>query len=207
MARPTANVEMLAVRQVKSEQRCKLCKSPHRAEIDQLLLQRSNRVVLPDGTAVNGDFVKARALELGVENPTHENLTSHWKNHCQVVDRNDEEEIAEAVKSVLGDITPEQLQEMTAADRLELLEQQGFLELQARLLRTGKTGITIDQLIRINELKQRQKSNEDQRRFLGALGAGLTAAIGRAIAPPELPAPAHPDLDAEVVREQEVLEA
>lgn len=201
MARPAANISSLVVRQVKSEQRCKLCKTPHRAEIDQLLLLRSNRAVLDDGTPVNANYVRAKALELGVENPTHENFTSHWKNHCQVVDRNDEEEIAAAVESVLGELTPDELRELTAADRLELLEIQGMLELQARLKRTGKTGITIDQLIRINELKQRQKSNEDQRRFLGALGAGLTAAIGGALRK-ELP-PAHPDLEAEVVIEPE----
>jgi hypothetical protein len=72
------------------------------------------------------------------------------------------------------------------------------VELQARLLKTGKTGITIDQLIRINELKQRQKSNEDQRRFLGAMGAGIVGALQGLRPPAELP-PAHPTLDAVII--------
>lgn len=191
----------LAVRAVKTEHRCKLCKNPHRGEIDALLLQRSQRVILPDGTPVNGDFVKARLVEFGVENPTHENLTLHWKNHCETVDAEEEAEIEAVVDSVLANVTVDELRAMTTADRLDLLELQGYVEIQARLRKTGKTGLTTDQLLRIAELKQRQKANEDQRRFLGALGAGLQMAIEKAHEPKALPA-AHPDLEAEVVREE-----
>ena len=193
----------LAVRQIKTEFRCKLCKSPHRGEIDELLLQRSNRVQLPDGTRVTGDYVKAKLVELGVENPTHENLTSHWKNHCQVVDAAEEAEITAQVESLLATITLDELKSMSTADRLDLLEQQGYLELQARLRKTGKTGLTTDQLLRIAELKQRQKSNEDQRRFLGALGVGIGLAMEKAFQAPQLPAPAHPVLEAEVIESDE----
>jgi hypothetical protein len=193
----------LAVREVKTEQRCKLCKHPKRSELDLLLLQRSQRATI-DGQAINGDFVKAKFIELGVENPTHENLTSHWKNHCEVVSAEEEQAIDDAVESLLANVSIEELGRMTTAERLDLLEQQGYLELQARIKRTGKSGLTIDQLVRIAELKQRQKSNEEANRLMNALGAGVVAALQRPTEPRALPAPAHPVLEAEVVREEVV---
>jgi hypothetical protein len=201
MAPPTPQGDVV-VRAIRQEQRCKLCKTPHRDEIDRLLLLRSQRASLDDGTPVNGEYVRARIAELGVENPTAENLTTHWKRHCEVVSAAEEKEIEMAVESLLATVTLDELKGMTTAERLDLLEMQGYLELQARLKRTGKTGLTTDQLLRIAELKQRQKQNEDQRRFLGALGAGIVGAIGAAVKP-QLPAPAHPDLDSEVIHETE----
>lgn len=201
-----AGAEDVVVRQVKQELRCKLCKHPGRAEIDHLLLQRSQRTMLADGTRVTGDYVVARLREMGVENPTHENLTTHWKRHCEVVDRNSEEEITAAVEGVLASMSPEQIGELSSGDALRVLRTQAFVELQARLKRTGKSGLSPDQLLRILEMEQKQKQSEDQARFLGVLGAGLKLAIDKRETP-QLPTPAHPTLEAEVIREEEVVEA
>jgi len=204
-----AGIDDLAVRQVKVELKCKLCKHPLRHEIDRLLLQRSQRHVLADGTRVTGHYCVARFREMGVENPTHENLTTHWKRHCEVVDRNSEEEIKEAAMGRFLDLTEEELREMSGLERLEELQIQGYLEMQARAKVTGKLGLSTDQILRIEELRSRQRQSDAQTRLLGALGGGLAAAIEAAVKRPELPAPApaHPDLDAVVVREEEVVEA
>lgn len=189
-----------AVREVKQAPGCKLCKTPRRVEVDLLLLMRSKRAVLEDGTRVTEEYVKARLVEMGVENPTKENLTGHWKNHCEVVDAAEEQAIEDAVDSAMAALTPEQIAEMSSMERIDVLEQQVFLEIQAKLKRTGTTGMTVDQLLRIVELKQKQRQNEDQRKFLGALGAGIAGALQQAKAPAALP-PAHPVLEAEVVEE------
>lgn len=191
-----AELHDVAVRQIKNEPKCKICKSPHRDEIDGLLLERSFRVTRDDGTVVNGDFVRRRLVELGVQNPTHENLTSHWKNHCQVVSKDSEEEIADLVEGVLASVSIEELQEMTTSERLDLLELQGYAELQARIKTTGKSGLSTDQLLRIAEIKQRQKQNEDQRKFFTALGAGVAAALGRGAEQRALPVPDGEVIDA-----------
>lgn len=203
--RKVAQLSEVAVRAVKQEGRCKLCKNPNRPEIDEWLLRRSFRHQMPDGQTVNFEFVVARLIELGVENPTRENLTSHWKNHCEVVTRTEQEAIDEAVKSLFEHYTPEQLASMSSAQLIELIQKQGILEIQAKVLTTGKSGITIDHVIRIEELKNRAKATEDQRKFLDALGGGIAGALAAGFKK-ELP-PAHPDLEAEVVRELEEVEA
>lgn len=205
-ARQTAQLSEVAVRAKKHEGRCKLCKNPNRPEIDDWLLRRSFRHQMPDGTPVNFEFVVARFIELGVENPTRENVTSHWKNHCEVVSRTEQDAIDEAVKSLFEQLSEEDILKLSSAQLLDLLQKQIVLEVQAKVKTTGRSGASIDHLIRIEELKTRQKQAEGQKKFLELLGGGIQGALQSAFQPKELP-PAHPDLDAEVVHETEGVEA
>ena len=202
---PKSQLGEVAVRATKQEGRCKLCKNPNRPEIDEWLLRRSFRHQLPDGTSVNFEYVVARLIELGVENPTRENVTTHWQKHCEVVSRTEQDAIDDAVKSLFENLTDEQIATMSSADLLDLLQRQGLLEIRAKVLTTGKSGISTDQIIRIEELKARTRQAEGQRRFLEAVGGGIQKALEGAFRK-ELP-PAHPDLEAEVVHETEGVEA
>ena len=74
----------MAVLKIASVGRCKLCKHPKRDEIDAWLEKRSNGEVV-DGNRVNLEYALARLAELGVENPTEDNVKNHWKKHCEKV--------------------------------------------------------------------------------------------------------------------------
>lgn len=75
----------MPVNPVKSETRCKVCASEHRAEIDALLEKRAAHDKGEDGKVVTQSVVLARMAELGIDNPTKENITVHWAKHCEVV--------------------------------------------------------------------------------------------------------------------------
>ena len=93
----------MAVLQIASNQRCKLCKSPRRLEMDALLEMRSNGESDKAGNRVNFEYVAAQyaAWHADAAKPadrklTEENVKGHWKNHCEKVTPEEAGALAEA---------------------------------------------------------------------------------------------------------------
>lgn len=174
------------VRALKTEGKCKLCKHPKRAEIDALLLRRSNRERTEDGRNINLEFVLARLSEWEVVNPNLDNVKLHWTKHCEVISA----EVAAAQKHSLAEmveqLTPDRIAQMTEADWVRWTAQVGLAQESARIQTDGTTSITMDHVLRAAaELRQR-KSDETIGRLLGELGGGITAALSQAKEPKQI---------------------
>lgn len=172
----------MAVLAIKTEPKCKLCTHPNRPEVDALIERRSNREELEDGTRVNLEYVLARFRELGVDNPTEENIKNHWQKHCQKTTSGTviatQDAAAEKLLAIMrGDIVVDVNADL---DRLWAI---GLAEIEARLSRGEKSGITPDVLLRVAQEKTRRAHNETQSELLTALTGGIAGALsGRAAA-------------------------
>lgn len=166
----------MAVRQIKSNPRCKLCATQYRAEIDALLEMRSLGQETEQGERVTLDFVLSAAAAWGVSNPTKDNVTGHFKNHCQMVDDdvvdliNAEQSQALALLEAGDKVDPD-----VALDRIVAL---GMAEIEAKVKSGQKTGIPPDLVLKAIQVKTQRKSSEAQSTLLQALGQGIAAHMG-----------------------------
>lgn len=98
----------MPVRAARTEPKCKICQSDSRPEIDLILELRATKGKLPNGKmATLTPVCQYLRSEFGIENPTKENIDTHWKKHCEVVETVDEVEadarlISEAIAYEIG---------------------------------------------------------------------------------------------------------
>lgn len=202
----------MAVIALKTEGRCKLCQHPQRTDIDALLEKRSQRAKDDNGVLINGDYVKTQLAAWGVENPTTENITVHWRKHCQRVagaagEMVDAEQ-AKALEELLAILDSDRYPETTEG-KLQQLFDLGMAEVVLRVRRGDRSGITLDQLRWISAELGRRKGAEAQQDLLAALGAGLAQAEITAVkatisAKPALPPTSGRELVAETAEWEDV---
>lgn len=190
----------MAVLAIKSEPRCKLCQSPERAAIDALLEQRSNGESDDQGNRINLAYVLRQFAAWGVANPNEDNVKVHWRKHCQkntsqVVAAANEQAAEAVIKILRGEGDPVDVN----AD-LDKLWAVGMAELDARIARGERSGLTPDMLLKIAAEKSRRSHNETQDSLLHALVGGIGASLQQAASPRKLP-------EGEVVLEIEATDA
>lgn len=193
----------MAILATETARSCKLCRHARRPEIDALIEQRSNRTIKPD------DFFAA-LTEMGVENPTVDNVKNHLKKHCRIVDENVAEREAE-VESALKDLALTMFTEILGGDWREhdvspevLIELQRRLyvhELELRIAAGLPTGITHDHVLKGIAEQTKRKQEDAVNELLRGVGRGVETALSSMAARPALPAPAHADIEGEVVGE------
>lgn len=175
---------------IKSEQRCKLCRSDHRSEIDDLLEKRSLRKKNESGETINLPYVlRALAVDYAIDNPTAENVKVHWQKHCEQVsdakkDQQEQERADILAKIESGEIELEDIDE--AARKLFTL---GYHEILERAKRGEKTGITVDHVIKFGDLLTKRRHNEKTEQLFDALGGAISQAMGGGEVRGELPPP------------------
>lgn len=187
----------MAVIALITERRCKLCSHESRDAIDALLEIRSNRGTDDAGVVVNLDYVLNQLRLWGVENPTRENISVHWRKHCQVVKGDVGEVIASAQGNAVADLlaildSEEYSDNMDG--QLERLWDLGFAEIRRRIASGQTSGITVDQLRWVAGERTRRAHNETQGDLLRWIGLGIADAVSRpsvvsARPVPELPQP------------------
>jgi hypothetical protein len=166
---------------IKTELRCKICKSDFRTEIDALLEQRSNRESDEQGNRINLQYVQEKMIEYGVKNPTLDNVNAHWKNHCEVGSA----EAITAAQSAQLDALEELLAGGEHANLDEALRTivtlgvAGFREKVAK----GMNPITVDHVLKAAAELTRRSHNEAQQDLLTSLIGG----IGQALGPGKMP--------------------
>jgi hypothetical protein len=209
----------MAVVVVRTSRRCKFCTHPRRMEIDAELEIRSRLNGQPDDAGVvhNWEYVKGRLLELGVENPTEDNVKSHWGNESKHSYPVTEEEAA-MVAVEAGKLTEEQLAVVervlgpdwrevtpTAEQILELQRALFPFELVDRIKAGKPLGITWDQVDRGINTSTRRSSDERAADLVSSLAGAIEMSAqtaGKAI-----DALAGGEADGEVVEEAEVVPA
>lgn len=132
--------------QTKTEPKCKLCTHPEREAAEAIIAQQQERKI------TQADCLAALA-ELGVENPTRDNIILHRKKHCQLVTAQE----MEAHKKLMGeheskalDMCDKQFGEgwqdriLTNDEYLTLLRIASQHDLVLKMQRGEKTGVTVD---------------------------------------------------------------
>jgi hypothetical protein len=168
----------VAVRQIKSEKRCKICASPDRIEIDRLLELRSVGEKI-DGVRVTGDYVLARMGELGLRNPTLDNLKAHWKNHCEVVSDELVGQLEGAVTAALEALDQGATVDPDAA--LDRIVAAGMAEIEQKIRNGQKVGISVDHILKAIDSKTRRGHTEAQSELLRSLGGGIESVFKKAL--------------------------
>lgn len=169
----------MAVRQVKTEKRCKLCQSSHRSGIDALLELRSQGLDGADGKRVTEAVVIAACVEWGVLNPTKDNLTAHWRRHCERIDEEIAVKIDEAVEASLA-----KLDSGTSVDpdyALDRVITVAMAEMEERIAQGQRSGVTVDMALKAIEAKTRRGHAESQSELLRALGGGIEDVFKKAL--------------------------
>jgi hypothetical protein len=184
----------VAVQAIKSEQKCKLCRHDERVRIDELLEKRSLRQKDADGVIVNLEYVLAAFREMGVENPTLDNIKIHWKKHCrQVSDKQAAEEEAQRA-DLLEKILSGEIELADIDESVRVMFTLGVEEVKDRARRGEKTGITIDHVIKFGDLLTKRRHNEKTEEMMAALG-GAVAQVYGGMAQGQLP-PAPDEIEA-----------
>lgn len=181
----------MAVLKIASVGACKLCRHPKRDEIDAWLEKRSNKDQVA-GQNVNLDYVLARFREIGVDNPTPDNVKNHWKKHCQKIaddvaaeqeqkEAEAEEELRSAALTIATRILGEGWKE---AGLTPTPEQIGELhralyayELELRITKGLPLGITHDHVLKSIAETTKRKGEESQTELLRTLGRGIEGAF------------------------------
>ena len=158
---------------LKSEPKCKICKSSKGVEVDELLLLRSTKQKLEDGTRVSGDYVVARMAEWGIENPNVQNVASHLKNHCEIRPlgeaREEEARWAEAAKLIAAEG-----QELSHAELLlECKRRTVLLELEEGKFPRVSDDVAVKLFAEVNRSKESNQSSV----LLEAIGKAAQQAL------------------------------
>jgi len=195
----------VAVVIVRDAPRCKLCRAakqfghPADSEVNLLLERRSNREKDGDGAQINADYVFARYVEMGIQNPNLENVKAHLKHiefvHESLVAREQQDQ-AEAERQVR-----EELSETSGADVADqIIDFELKVYLAKRRIQAERGDIdaaTVDQVRALISEKTKRKHNDAQDELLKGLAAGVGGFISKtlvkAVAPALEPAP-EPDV-------------
>ena len=193
----------MAVLQTKSNGRCKICSHPDRRKIETLLEHRHHRRKDTTGARINSQYVLAKMAEFGIQNPTIENITLHQSRHIEFV-----EDSAKLHKLDSGRRTHAKLRDgaphVDIDENLRWMISVGRAEIEDRMIRGEKSGITTDHILKATDALTRRQHNEAQHELLGALVGGIGHAIGAVPAKALNPVPDGIVLDMEAIEEAEI---
>lgn len=166
----------MAVLATKTERRCKLCTHPRRADIDALLERRSNRERDEAGSNINEEYVLKQLGDWGVHNPTPDNIKAHWKRHCEVITS----KTLEATQKVALEKSRELIEggkHVDVDENLRWLVTVGRAEIEERIVRGEKSGVTIDHVLKATAELTRRSHNAAQHDLLKELTGGIAQAL------------------------------
>lgn len=182
---------------VRDAPRCKMCRHPRAAEINALLARTKS-----DGDdKLSIDEALAAIAELGVQNPTRDNLKSHfWGKtpHVEIVQDAEVEQVeadlAEAERRAKERMRNAPVQRADVADAIIDLELAVYYEYRLLLKERGDIEpLTADQIRGLIGEKTKRKHSDSQDKLMDALAGGIGQVFEKALSGgPDLPAlPEH----------------
>ena len=164
-----------------TQTQCKICRSEGRVQIDALLLARAMKERDEWGKRVTMTTIHRLMEELGIPNPTRDNVETHLEKHCELVDDadlalRDVIDLADQAR-MLGARFDEQ--GPATADTLpDRVIQMYDLQIRSEL-RDGKVPrVTADQVRAMIDTKTRRRQNERLTDLLDIHAAALSGAVG-----------------------------
>jgi hypothetical protein len=158
---------------IKTEPRCKICRSPWRGEIEDLLAIYSERGSLDDGTRVTGDWLKSVAPERWEMKLNDPNIQSHLQRHFQV---------GRPENSALQRDARMALQEKSQAGDIEKVAVDDFLEdiigIGREKARLDPNSVTIDHALKAAAELTKRKADDSRQRLMEQVIAGRSRSLG-----------------------------
>lgn len=158
---------------IKTETRCKICSSPWRGEIEDLLAIYSERGSLDDGTRVTGDYLKTIAPERWGMKLNDPNIQSHLQRHFQV---------GRKENSALQQDARMALQERSQAGEIEKVAVDDFLEdiigIGREKARLDPNSVTIDHALKAAAELTKRKADDSRQRLMEQVIAGRSRSLG-----------------------------
>ena len=176
-------------RQIKTEPKCKICCSSHRAEIEDYLAIRSDggSITLDDGSEqrVTEDFIFRIAPERWGFHLNRNNIGTHFKKHFQKGDpKRLEQTQKEAVDELVEKLQSGELAKRSTEEFLDLLITLGFERASF-----DPKAVTLDHALKAVAEKTKRKQNDAQEELLMTLGRSVEASVKR------IPLPEPPVVD------------
>lgn len=180
----------------KPEPRCSICRHPACGEISDLLVMRSRRQSLSDGTRVTAAWLVQVAPERWGNRFTEKSLSRHFARHLEPVATS----AAVALKgeeAAIGDLATvlDQLDPAVATGR-DLAS--GIVRAAALRLKRNPAGVSLDLGLKAAALLEKSAEMDRDGKLMGVLGGALSAAL----TPPKPPAAV---VEAEIVAEDAVV--
>ena len=169
------------IRQLKTENRCKICSSPHRKEIEDLILRRSDRIKADDGSKVNLDYLLAAMAQYGIENPTAENVKGHWKNHIEKVPAEEVAADIEVIEAAVQEMESGNFSFEDLDEGLRFFFTVGIRNLRRKIAAGEDPGITHDHLLKTAGEITKRRTNDAQAELMKALGGGIERVFTKAL--------------------------
>ena len=172
---------------IRSEYRCKICRSPNRYEIDELLGERNKLSGAARKPSWHWSQFKDRLVELGIQNPTPQNVTTHWQGHCRELDEATDQEIAMASGDAARELAAQMQTLAPDADNLlDTALKIGHMRWQHELAKGEVPKFTPEQIRAFIDAKTRRKSNEQTGRLIDIQVEAMTRSLSEAVveAPP-----------------------
>lgn len=166
-------------------QRCKICSSPARDEVNVLIGRWKVR-----------DITKEELLEqmaaLGLENPNLDNVKGHVgtkekPKHVKFVDAAEvaaDEELQDAARDAVIEGLRERIaagEQIDADAVLDMIIELGMSDLEFKVQAGKFSGITVDQILKAVSEKTKRKHNVAQQELLGALTGGIGQVFQKAL--------------------------
>lgn len=166
----------MAVLQIATASRCKICQHARRADIEILLEKRSRHERDENGERINLEYVKRKMAEFGVPNPTDENVKNHVQKHLEFVDDTIQAQAIQASQQKAKEMRAAREGGSVEAD-LRWIIDVGIGEVEERVARGEKSGVTLDHVMKAAAELSRRSHSESQRELLGALVGGIASAL------------------------------
>ena len=174
--------------QLKSQWNCKICQSEKRIDIEDVLVIREHRNLMPDGSRPTMAWIINNSERLFGVQLNEDNVKSHLKRHFSFTGRG---AVAEVRKSNDVELIRGGFDEAVTVAPDDFLTQ--VVAAGAQKVKVSPEAVTIDHALKaVAELTKRKTSDRD---------ALLMGALVEALSKPKQAAPAGEVIDAEVVYE------
>lgn len=158
---------------IKTEPRCKICKSPWRGEIEDLLALQQQRGSLDDGTRVTLEYIQSVAEERWGMRLNDMNVRSHLKAHFATGD---------VAAGVVQQDARGQLQAKSQAGEIARVSVDDYLEgivdIAAAKARLDPNSVTIDHGLKAAAELTKRKADDARERLMTQVIAGRSKALG-----------------------------
>lgn len=167
----------MAVLQTVSNGRCKICQSPERHKIEAMLEHRHHRRKDLEGNRINSAYVIKRMAAWGIQNPNEDNINTHQSKHMKFVEDNKKLSMVSNGRQTTAKLNAG-APHVDVDENLRWIISVGRSEIEERMIRGDKSGITTDHMLKATAELTRRQHNEAQHELLGALVGGIGHAIG-----------------------------
>ena len=168
----------------KTHPQCKVCNSPHRGRIEDVLVLRSRGETLPDpmakemkvklGTKPTETFIFNNSERLWGFKMNRNNIYGHFKNHFRTGDpRNLGEVVEQDVRTrLMQDIRENGIQPVNPDDYLDTI-----IAIGAKKVELDPASVTAEMAMKAVDLKTKRKADEQTASLMGGLIAGMNSAL------------------------------